>query len=69
MFLVLEIVRAAPIGCVTVSSMDSNNQIAINSYFWTHSFTLDANEYLIQNNREKALKPLKLFDIVALLDF
>jgi len=53
-------VRAAPNGCLTVSSMDLINEIAIISYFWTHSFTLLSNEYLIPNNREKALKPLKL---------
>jgi len=49
--------------------MDSIIEIAINSHFWLQFFTFSTPSDHIKNNREKALKPLKLFDIVAPLEF
>jgi len=62
-------VSAAPIGRRRDSSMDSIFEIAINSHFWLQFFTFSTPSDHIKNNREKALKPLKLFDIVAPLEF
>jgi len=46
--------------------MSMIDEIAIDSCLWPHFFTFSESLELIENIREKPLKPLKLFDIVAL---